>query len=52
MRSPKQCIDGLRNAALVGGLLPITLEFAQHVSDVMKEVPPDEDPQPQAKFYS
>jgi hypothetical protein len=40
------------NAARLGGLLPITLEFARRVSDIMKEIPPDEDPQPQAKFYS
>jgi hypothetical protein len=40
------------NAAHLGGLPPITLEFARRVSDIMKEIPPDEDPQPQAKFYS
>jgi hypothetical protein len=40
------------NAARLGGLLPITLEFARRVSDIMKEIPIDEDPQPQAKFYS
>jgi hypothetical protein len=40
------------NAARLGGLLPITLEFARRVSDIMKEIPMDEDPQPQAKFYS
>ena len=38
--------------ARLGGLLPITLEFARRVSDIMKEIPMDEDPQPQAKFYS
>jgi hypothetical protein len=40
------------NAARLGGLLPITLEFARRVSDIMKEIPPDEEPQPQAKYYS
>jgi hypothetical protein len=40
------------NTARLGGLLPITLEFARRVSDIMKEIPIDEDPQPQAKFYS
>lgn len=40
------------NAARLGGLLPITLEFARRVSDIMKEIPVGEDPQPQAKFYS
>jgi hypothetical protein len=40
------------NAARLGGLLPITLEFARRVSDIMKEIPPDEDPLPQAKFYN
>ena len=40
------------NAARLGGLLPITLEFARRVSDIMKEIPPDEEPLPQAKFYN
>ena len=40
------------NAARLGGLLPITLEFARRVSDIMKEIPPDENPLPQAKFYN
>jgi hypothetical protein len=40
------------NAARLGGLLPITLEFARRVSDIMKEIPSDEDPLPQAKFYN
>lgn len=40
------------NAARLGGLLPITLEFARRVSDIMKEIPVDEDPLPQAKFYN
>lgn len=40
------------NAARLGGLLPITLEFARRVSEIMKEIPVGEDPQPQAKFYS
>lgn len=40
------------NAARLGGLLPITLEFARRVSDIMKEIPVSENPQPQAKFYS
>lgn len=40
------------NAARLGGLLPITLEFSRRVSDIMKEVPPDQEPLPQAKFYN
>jgi hypothetical protein len=40
------------NAARLGVLLPITLEFARRVSDIMKEIPITEEPQPQAKFYS
>jgi hypothetical protein len=40
------------NAARLGGLLPITLEFARRVSDIMKEIPPNEEPLPQAKFYN
>lgn len=40
------------NAARLGGLLPITLEFARRVSDIMKEIPPSENPLPQAKFYN
>ena len=40
------------NAARLGGLLPITLEFARRVSDIMKEIPPTEEPLPQAKFYN
>ena len=40
------------NAARLGGLLPITLEFARRVSEIMKEIPVNEEPQPQAKFYS
>jgi len=40
------------NAARLGGLLPITLEFARRVSDIMKEIPSDEEPLPQAKFYN
>jgi hypothetical protein len=40
------------NAARLGGLLPITLEFARRVSEIMKEIPINEEPQPQAKFYS
>jgi hypothetical protein len=40
------------NAARLGGLLPITLKFAHRVSEIMKEIPAGEEPQPQAKFYS
>jgi len=40
------------NAARLGGLLPITLEFARRVSDIMKEIPITENPLPQAKFYN
>lgn len=40
------------NAARLGGLMPITLRFARRVSEIMKEIPPDKDPLPQAKFYN
>lgn len=40
------------NAARLGGLMPITLRFARKVSDIMKEIPPDQDPLPQAKYYN
>ena len=40
------------NAARLGGLLPITLEFARRVSDIMKEIPITETPLPQAKYYN
>lgn len=40
------------NAARLGGLMPITLEFARRVSDIMKEIPPDQEALPQAKFYN
>jgi hypothetical protein len=40
------------NAARLGGLMPITLCFSRRVSEIMKEIPPDEDPLPQAKFYN
>jgi hypothetical protein len=39
------------NSARLGGLLPITVRFAQLVGDILREVPPDRDPLPQFKFY-
>ncbi len=40
------------NAARLGGLMPITLQFARRVSEIMKEIPLNEDPLPQAKYYN
>lgn len=40
------------NAAHLGGLFPITLEFARRVAEIMREIPQDQEPEPQAKFYS
>ncbi len=40
------------NAARLGGLLPITLEFSKRVAEIMREIPPGNEPLPQAKFYN
>jgi hypothetical protein len=40
------------NAARLGGSMPITLRFARRVSEIMKEIPPDQEPLPQAKYYN
>jgi len=40
------------NCALMGGLLPITLNFARRVGDILKEVKPDApEPLTNFKFY-
>jgi hypothetical protein len=39
------------NSANMAGLLPITLRFSRLVGDVLREVPPDREPQPKYKFY-
>ena len=40
------------NAARLGGLFPITLRFSRRVAEIMREIPPDKDPLPQAKYYN
>lgn len=40
------------NSAHFGGLQPITLKFARLVSDVLKEIPEDQEPLPQFKYYT
>ena len=39
------------NSANMEGSLPITLRFSRLVGDVLREVPPDREPQPKYKFY-
>lgn len=39
------------NSANMSTLLPITLQFSKQVSEVLKELPPDQDPEPKYKFY-
>jgi hypothetical protein len=39
------------NSSRLGGLMPITLKFSRLVGEIMREVPPDVEPQPQQKFY-
>lgn len=39
------------NSAGFAGLLPITLRFSRLVGEIMKEIPPTLEPQPQFKFY-
>jgi hypothetical protein len=39
------------NSSRLGGLMPITVKFARLVGEIMREIPPDVEPQPQQKFY-
>jgi len=39
------------NSANMHGLMPITLRFSRLVSDVLREVPPDQEPEPKYKYY-
>lgn len=39
------------NSAGFGGLLPITLKFSRLVGDIMREIPEDQEPLPQFKYY-
>ena len=39
------------NAARLGGHLPITLKFSRLVGEILREIPTDQDPLPQFKFY-
>ena len=40
------------NSAGFAGALPITVRFSRLVGDIMREVPPNREPQPQFKFYT
>jgi hypothetical protein len=39
------------NSSRLGGLMPITLKFSKLVGEILREIPPDIEPQPQQKFY-
>jgi len=39
------------NSARLGGKSPITLKFSDLVGEIMREIPADQDPLPQFKFY-
>jgi len=39
------------NSANLGGLMPITLRFSRRVGEIMREVPPQQEPKPQFKYY-
>lgn len=39
------------NSANFGGLLPITLKFSRLVGDIMREIPQEQEPLPQFKYY-
>ncbi|GAB4546312.1 MAG: hypothetical protein Kow0063_40680 [Anaerolineae bacterium] len=39
------------NSSRLGGLWPITLRFSRLVGDIMREIPPDQDPLTNFKFY-
>jgi hypothetical protein len=40
------------NSTAFAGLLPITLRFARRVGDILREVPADQEPLPQYKYYT
>jgi hypothetical protein len=40
------------NSAGFAGTLPITVRFSRQVGDIMREVPPDREPEPQFKYYT
>lgn len=40
------------NTAGFAGALPVTIRFSRQVGDIMREIPPDQEPLPQYKFYS
>ena len=39
------------NSANFSGLMPITIRFSRLVGDILREVPPNEEPQPKYKYY-
>jgi len=39
------------NSSLLGGLMPITLNFASRVGEILREIPPDREPLTNFKFY-
>lgn len=39
------------NSANFSGLMPITLRFSRLVGNILREVPPDETPEPKYKYY-
>jgi hypothetical protein len=39
------------NSAHFAGSLPITLKFSRLVGEIMREIPADQDPLPQYKYY-
>ncbi len=39
------------NSSLMGGLMPVTLNFARRVGEILREVPPDREPLTNFKFY-
>ena len=39
------------NSAGFAGLIPITIRFSRLVGDIMREIPPDREPEPQFRYY-
>lgn len=39
------------NSSHLGGLMPVTLTFSRWVGEILRELPNDQDPLPQFKFY-
>lgn len=39
------------NSAGFAGLMPITIRFSRLVGDIMREIPADEEPEPQFRYY-